>query len=89
MPCTPVGLRNFRQGALVDNNSRAGRVAGDKESTDPDAEIKQFYVEGTPESASGGFLLVEVEQQDGIPTATFDFYDEHKKLLYKSIKKVE
>ena len=77
MPCTP---------AVVDNNSRAGRVAGDPDSTDPDAEIKQFFVEGTPESASGGFLLVEVEQINKIPTATFGFYDEYKKLLYKSVK---
>ena len=85
----PSGFEEFSTGALIDNNSRAGRVAGDKKSTDPNAEIKQFFVEGTPESASGGFLLVEVEQMNGKPTATFGFYDEHKKLLYSSIKIAE
>jgi alkaline phosphatase/alkaline phosphatase D len=82
----PSGFEEFSTGALVDNNSRAGRVAGDPDSTDPNAEIKQFFVEGTPESASGGFLLVEVERKNGQPTATFGFYDEHRKLLYHSIK---
>lgn len=85
----PSGFEEFSTGALVDNNSRAGRVSGDEDSTDPDGKIKQFFVEGTPESASGGFLLVEVEQQNGVPTAAFSFYDEHKMLLYKSVKKAE
>jgi hypothetical protein len=47
------------------------------------------FVEGTPESATGGFLLVEVERLNGKPTATFGFYDEHKNLLYSSIKTTE
>jgi len=85
----PSGFEEFSTGALVDNNSRAGRVAGDKKSTDPNAEIKQFFIEGTPESATGGFLLVEVEQQNNNPTATFSFYDEHKKMLYRSTKIAE
>ena len=82
----PSGFEEYSTGALVDNNSRAGRVAGDKDSTDPNAEIKQFFIEGTPESASGGFLMVEVEQKNGTPTATFSFYDEHRELLYRSTK---
>jgi len=85
----PSGFEEYSTGALVDNNSRAGRIAGDEDSTDPNAEIKQFFIEGTSESASGGFLMVEVEQKNGKPTATFSFYDEHKKLLYRSIKTVE
>jgi len=85
----PSGFEEYSSGALVDNNSRAGRLAGDKESTDPNAEIKQFFVEGTSESASGGFLLVEIEQQNGTPTASFNFYNEHKELLYSSVKKAE
>ena len=85
----PSGFEEFSSGALVDNNSRAGRVAGDPESTDPNAEIEQFFIEGTPESASGGFLMVTVEQQNRTPAATLSFYDEQKKLLYEVVKGAE
>ncbi len=82
----PSGFEEFSCGALVDANSRAGRVAGDPDSTDPEAKIKQFYVQGTPESASGGFLLVAVERDKGTPQATFSFYDEKGKLNYQVVK---
>jgi alkaline phosphatase/alkaline phosphatase D len=82
----PSGFEEFSCGALVDNNSRAGRLAGDPESTDPEGLIVQHYIEGTPEVASGGFLLVTVEQESGVPTATFSFYEEHGKLLYETKK---
>jgi len=82
----PSGFEEFSTGALVDNNSRAGRLAGDPKSTDPDALIKQPYIQGTPEEASGGFLHFKVERKSDIPTATFSFYDEKGKLLYEEIK---
>jgi alkaline phosphatase D len=79
----PSGFEEFSTGALVDNNSRAGRLAGDPESTDPEGLIVQHFIEGTPEEASGGFLLVTVERESGVPTATFRFFEEHGKLLYE------
>ncbi len=79
----PSGFEEFSTGALVDNNSRAGRLAGDPKSTDPDALIQQFYVQGTPEEATGGFLHVSVGRASGEPTATFRFYDEHGIVLYE------
>jgi alkaline phosphatase/alkaline phosphatase D len=82
----PSGVEEFSTGALVDNNSRAGRLAGDPESTDPDALITQFYVQGTPGEASGGFLHVSVSRENSESTAAFRFYDEHGELLYESIK---
>ena len=56
----PSGFEEFSCGALVDNTSRAGRLAGDPRSTDPDSLIEQYFIEGSPEDASGGFLLVKV-----------------------------
>ena len=82
----PDGIEEFSTGALVDNNSRAGRLAGDPKSTDPDALIQQFYIQGTPEEASGGFLHVSVSRDSGKPTATFSFYDDNGVLLYEELK---
>jgi len=82
----PSGVEEFSTGALVDNNSRAGRLAGDPKSTDPDALIRQFYIQGTPEDASGGFLHVSVGRSSGEPVAAFRFYDEHGALLYEALK---
>lgn len=84
----PSGVEEFSTGALVDNNSRAGRLAGDPSSTDSDSLIKQFYVQGDSKSATGGFLLFEVERQNGIPTAAFKFYDKNANLLYQENKEV-
>ncbi len=78
----PSGIEEFSTGALVDNNSRPGRLAGDPNSTDPDGLIKQFYIQGDVESSSGGFLSVEVERKNGIPTATFRYYNEKAEMLY-------
>ena len=53
---------------------------------DPDGLIKQFYIQGDDDSASGGFLLFEVERKNGTPTAAFKFYDEKANLLYQENK---
>jgi alkaline phosphatase/alkaline phosphatase D len=82
----PGGLEEFSTGALVDNNSRAGRLAGDPKSTDPDGLIRQFYIQGTDEEASGGFLHVSVGRSTGEPMAEFRFYDEQGSLLYETLK---
>ncbi|MDZ7605642.1 MAG: alkaline phosphatase D family protein [Cyclobacteriaceae bacterium] len=81
----PKGIEEFSTGALVDNNSRAGRLAGDPESTDPDALIKQYYIQGTPEEASGGFLMIR-NIPASIPELHVEFYDEKGVLAYKVIK---
>lgn len=83
----PSGFEEFSTGALVDANSRAGRLAGDPKSTDPDALIQQPYVQGKPEQASGGFLHVGASRNtQGIPELVFSFYDEKGNLLYQEKK---
>ena len=82
----PSGIEEFSTGALVDNNSRAGRLAGDPESTDPEGKIKQFYIQGDRESASGGFLLVTTKRDGNIPIASFQYYDENGIILYETKK---
>lgn len=79
----PTGIEEFSCGALVDSNSRIGRSPGDKDSTDPDAEIRQLY---TQQEASGGFLKVAIT---GDGAAEFSFFDENSKLLYQTTKRPE
>jgi|GEM_PF-700472 len=76
----PTGIEEFSCGALVDANSRLGRDPGDPKSTDPKAEIKQFY---TQEEASGGFLRVRISKH---ASAHFEFYDENGELLHRNTK---
>ncbi|MCP4046965.1 MAG: alkaline phosphatase [Gammaproteobacteria bacterium] len=82
----PSGVEEFSTGALVDNNSRAGRLAGDPHSTDPDGLIRHFYIQGTADEASGGFLYVSVGRSSGEPRAIFRFYDEHGEVLYEAVR---
>jgi len=82
----PSGIEEFSTGALVDNNSRAGRLAGDPKSTDPDSLIKQYYIQGDKESASGGFLRVRVSREVNVAVASFSYYDENGRLLYETKK---
>lgn len=82
----PIGIEEFSTGALVDNNARAGRLAGDPESTDPDGLIQQFYIQGDKESASGGFLRVGVNREKNAALASFTYYDEKGSLLYETKK---
>lgn len=81
----PKGIEEFSTGALVDNNSRAGRISGDPESTDPEALITQYYIQGTEETATGGFLNVKVHNGDN-PELHFLYFDENGKLLYQTTK---
>ncbi len=82
----PSGIEEFSTGALIDNNSRPGRLAGDPNSTDPDELIKQYYIQGDMESASGGFLSITVKRKESIPMASFQYYDEQGNLLYETKK---
>ena len=82
----PSGIEEFSTGALVDNNSRQGRMAGDPKSTDPDGMIKQFYIQGDKDTASGGFLLVTTKREGNIPTASFQYFDENGNMLYETKK---
>lgn len=84
----PKGLEEFSCGALVDNNSRAGRLAGDPNSTDPEAKIVQHYVQGTSKQASGGFLNIKNALTD-TPELHFNFYDEQGTLNYSVVKKAK
>ena len=82
----PSGFEEFSSGALVEANSRAGRVAGDPNSSDPEAKIKQLYIQGKKEQASAGFLRVVVDQEEGKPKASFFFHDEHGTVQYSVSK---
>ena len=70
-------------GALVDGNSRLGRLPGDPNSTDPDALIDQPYTQSEP---SGGFLHVTITPGER-PTAMMRFHDERGVLLH-TVEKV-
>ena len=79
------GLEEFSCGALIDANSRPGRIPGDLLSTDPAAWIKQPYRQDTP---SGGFLMVQaVPAGDDKPASLiFRFYDEKGEVLHEHTK---
>ncbi len=81
----PRGIEEFSCGALVDANSRLGRKAGDPESTDPNAEIKQPYLQNP---RSGGFLLISVSplNNDADSVLKFEWHDEHGTLLHRTVK---
>ncbi len=78
----PIGVEEFSCGALVDENSRLGRKPGDPKSTDPKAEVHQFYTQSEP---SGGFLRVTVGpgRDAGTGSARFTFVDEFGEVLYE------
>jgi len=78
----PDGFEEFSTGALVDANSRLGRVPGDPESTDPDGDIVQPFIDS---EATGGFLKVVVTPGTP-PTCEFTLYDENGLLLYTITK---
>lgn len=81
----PLGVEEFSCGALVDENSRLGRKPGDPKSTDPRAEVKQFY---TQAKASGGFLRITVGpgREPGTGNARFTFLDDVGYVLYEAEK---
>ena len=75
----PAGIEEFSCGALIDANSRPGRLPGDPKSTDPEGLIKQPYRQNEP---SGGFLMVTVNRDDDDrPRLSVEHYDEHGELL--------
>jgi len=80
----PDGLEEFSCGALVDANSRLGRLPGDPKSTDPEGKITQYY---TQDRASGGFLQVSCLYADQAPFLRFCFYDENGVMLYSVDKR--
>jgi len=69
----PSGLEEFSCGAFIDQNSRAGRLPGDPKSTDPEGEIDVPYVQ--TDDWGGGFLQVDLENEDGEPLLHFIFKD--------------
>jgi alkaline phosphatase/alkaline phosphatase D len=63
-----------------------GRMPGDPESTDPNAEILQPFTSPEP---SGGFLYVKIDPKGspwGSPRVIFKFMNEHGEILYSTFK---
>ncbi|MGY6649793.1 alkaline phosphatase D family protein [Wenyingzhuangia sp. IMCC45574] len=85
----PGGLEEFCSGALDDNNARAGRLAGDPKSSDPNALVKQYYIQADSKSVTGGFLMIKVKRKKNKPVAFFEYYDDEGRLLYKVKKKAK
>jgi alkaline phosphatase D len=81
----PLGIEEFSCGAIVDENARLGRNPGDPKSTDPNAEIHQFY---TQAKASGGFLQITVGPgaKPDLGRARFTFLDDLGNMLYETHK---
>ena len=77
----PFGYDELSCGSLLDANSRGGRQPGDPDSTDPDAQIKQPYLQT---KRSGGFLSISVRPPtNGDPAhITFDFFNRAGEVLY-------
>ena len=82
----PTGIEEFSTGALVDGNSRLGVKAGAPKSSDPSGKIKQLYLQAEP---SGGFLLVSVDSNDGLPAISFTHHDEWGAVLYDYRKELK
>ena len=80
-----TGVEEFSCGAMVDANSRLGRMPGDPAGTDPDGLIEHLHRQT---ERSGGFLLVRCDavSQSGVAKLSFEFYDELGKLLYRTTK---
>ena len=81
----PSGYEEFSTGALIDANSRAGRIAGDPKSTDPDGLITQYYVQGSG-MASGGFLYIQQKTDNSTQQLIFTMYNEQGEVQYRTIK---
>ncbi len=77
-----TGFEEFSCGALVDANSRLGRMPGDPKGTDPKGLIKHLHQQ---HERSGGFLMITsgpAKDKQGA-RLTFEFHDELGKTLYK------
>ena len=81
-----TGIEEFSCGALVDANSRLGRMPGDPAGTDPDGLIQHLHFQT---ERSGGFLVIRCESASLTVDAnlSFEFYDELGKQLYRVTKK--
>ena len=80
-----TGVEEFSCGALVDANSRLGRLPGDPAGTDPDRLIKHLHEQTKP---SGGFLMITSEPSDDSTPAQLklEFFDERGESLYTDTK---
>jgi alkaline phosphatase D len=77
----PSGVEEFSCGALVDANSRLGRMPGDPNGTDPQGLIRHLHRQT---ERSGGFLMIRCEKRNKDQPArlSFEFHDEKGKSLY-------
>lgn len=80
-----TGFEEFSCGALIDSNSRLGRMPSDPAGTDPKGLIKHLH---TQTKRSGGFLMINCEPATTKSKASlsFEFHDEKGKLLYRCKK---
>jgi alkaline phosphatase D len=82
----PNGLEEFSCGAFIDQNSRAGRLPGDPNSTDPNAELTVPYVQ--TDDWGGGFLQVDLIEQGEQPVLFFRFRDIYGNIRYEVKREV-
>ena len=77
-----TGIEEFSCGALVDANSRLGRMPGDPEGTDPEGLIKHLHQQT---ERSGGFLMIRCLPSDAAEAARLEieFFDEQGASLYR------
>ncbi|WP_176168152.1 alkaline phosphatase D family protein [Novosphingobium mathurense] len=77
----PTGVEEFSCGTINGQNSRPGVAPGDPRGTDPNARIRQPYLQPIPD---GGFLQVSLTPDaDGKKSSLlFQFWGEHGALQY-------
>jgi len=77
-----TGIEEFSCGALVDANSRLGRMPGDPEGTDPEGLIKHLHYQT---ERSGGFLMISSHPSDTTESAKLEieFFDVRGASLYQ------
>jgi len=82
----PRGIHEFSSGAFVAQNARLGREPGDPKSTDPNALIRQPFLQGFP---TGGFVNVSCYGNEQSATLQFQVISEKGNLLYEKVFNTE
>lgn len=79
-----TGYHEFSSGTIDRSNARTGRIPGDPHSTDPVGQVTIHYIQDTPDSVDGGFLMIEVQPGSDLnePAIRFAHYNQAGQNLY-------